>query len=385
MKASDFSKLAPGILTPIDDGVAFVPAPLPPNLPIDWNLALKMSEADRALSELAGVARMLPNPHLLIRPFIGREAVLSSRIEGTRTSLSELLAFEGEVDETKDLSDLTEVANYVVALEYGLARLESLPVSNRLIKEMHQRLMSGVRGENLDPGNFRRIQNWIGVPGASLKEATFVPPPVPMMNQCMDALERYINSTLDLPPLIRLAITHYQIEAIHPFIDGNGRIGRLLITMMLCSEKLLPQPLLYLSAYFERYRKDYYDLLLSVSQRGNWVDWISFFLRGVTEQATDASKRSRKIMELWKEYRDRLQVKRASAVQFQALDFIFSHPVFSAKRMSNSLSVTQRSAQLNIEKLVQEGILKELTGRQRNRIYSATELFGIIDAPTAGD
>lgn len=329
---------------------------------------------------------MLPNPHLLIRPFIGREAVLSSRIEGTRTSLSELLAFEGDADDAQaQSSDVFEVANYVHALEYGLSQVDTIPVCNRLIKEMHQRLMTGVRGDNQDPGNFRRIQNWIGAPGAGIKEATFVPPPVPMMNKCMNSLEKYINSTSDLPPLVRIALIHYQIETIHPFIDGNGRIGRLLITLMLCSEKLLPQPLLYLSAYFENHRRDYYDLLLSVSQRGNWVDWVSFFLQGVSEQASDASKRSRKIMDLWQIYRNRLQHGRASAVALQALDFTFANPVFTAKRMATSLNITIRSAQQNIEKLMQEGMLNEITGRQRYRVYRANELFSIVDAPTAGD
>lgn len=387
MKRTDFNSSAPGTLTPIENGgVAFVPTPLPPALPIDWILAARMSEADRALSELAGVARMLPNPHLLIRPFIGREAVLSSRIEGTRTSLSELLAFEGDADDAQaQSSDVFEVANYVHALEYGLSQVDTIPVCNRLIKEMHQRLMTGVRGDNQDPGNFRRIQNWIGAPGAGIKEATFVPPPVPMMNKCMNSLEKYINSTSDLPPLVRIALIHYQIETIHPFIDGNGRIGRLLITLMLCSEKLLPQPLLYLSAYFENHRRDYYDLLLSVSQRGNWVDWVSFFLQGVSEQASDASKRSRKIMDLWQIYRNRLQHGRASAVALQALDFTFANPVFTAKRMATSLNITIRSAQQNIEKLMQEGMLNEITGRQRYRVYRANELFSIVDAPTAGD
>ncbi len=329
---------------------------------------------------------MLPNPHLLIRPFIGREAVLSSRIEGTRTSLSELLAFEGDADDAQaQSSDVFEVANYVHALEYGLSQVDTIPVCNRLIKEVHQRLMTGVRGDNQDPGNFRRIQNWIGAPGAGIKDAAFVPPPVPMMNKCMNSLEKYINSTPDFPPLIRMALIHYQFETIHPFIDGNGRIGRLLITLMLCSEKLLPQPLLYLSAYFENHRRDYYDLLLSVSQRGNWVDWVSFFLRGVSEQASDASKRSRKIMDLWQIYRDRLQQGRASAVALQALDFIFANPVFTAKRMANSLNITIRSAQQNIEKLMQEGMLNEITGRQRYRVYRANELFSIVDALTAGD
>lgn len=386
MKKTDFSIIAPGQIAVIDDGgIAFVPNPLPPEIPIDWSLASVMSEADRALSELAGVARTLPNPHLLIRPFMRREAVLSSRIEGTQTSLSELFVFEGSdgSDDDEDHADVTEVRNYVLALEFGLLRIADLPICNRLIRETHATLMAGVRGENLSPGEFRRIQNWIGPPGTKIKDATYVPPPVPSMIDCMNQLETFLNAPSDLPPLVRMALIHYQFEAIHPFLDGNGRIGRLLITLMLCSERLMPQPLLYLSAFFERNRRDYYTHLLSVSQNGEWQSWIAFFLRGIAEQASDAIKRSRKLMDLWQEYRTRLQEGRASAVALQALDFLFTSPALTTKKLADSLDITVRAAQLNIDKLVDEKILTEITGKKRNRIYIASKIFAIVEAPTA--
>ncbi len=377
----------PGDFTPASHGkviraaqgyFAFVPAPLEPKIPLDLELVRSLSDADRAISELAGVARTLPNPHLLIGPFVRREAVLSSRIEGTQASLSDLLFFEAAHLREKEVPDVREVANYVRALEHGLARLEELPLSLRLIREVHEKLLTGVRGREQTPGEFRRSQNWIGPPGCTLMDATFVPPPVDEMKEALFSLEKYLHQDSQLPALIRLALIHYQFESIHPFLDGNGRIGRLLVTLLLCTEGLLPQPLLYLSAFFEHHRRDYYDLLLSVSQRGLWSDWIKFFLRAVSVQARDAIGRSDRLLGLWQGYRERLQEARSSALLLQLVDNLFQLPVITNAVAAEKLSVTARSAQLNIDKLVQAGVLREATGNRRNRVDVADEVLQIV-------
>ena len=381
MKPIDFKRNGAGKLVKAPQGYwAFVPHPPPPPLKLTWNLVRENSEADRALSELAGVARTLPNPHLLIHPFIRREAVLSSRIEGTQASLSDLLFFEASGERDVYSVDVIEVSNYVKALEYGVERLETLPVSLRLIREIHKQLMEGVRGEHMTPGEFRRSQNWIGPPGCTLMEATFVPPPEAEMKEALDQFEKYLHASAQLPPLIRLAMLHYQFEAIHPFLVGNGRVGRLLLTLLLCADGLLPKPLLYLSAYFERHRQRYYDLLLAISQRGAWSEWITFFLRGVAEQSHDAIRRSNRLIDLWQEYRQKLQSARTSPLSLRLVDELLSYPAISVAWAAKRLKVTHRSIQLNIEKLVRHGILREATGRRRNRIFVAPEIINILEA-----
>jgi Fic family protein len=380
MEPSSFQKDKPGKLVRTAQGHwAFVPNSLPPRLELTWEFVNQISEADRRLSELAGAARTLPNPHLLIEAFTRREAVLSSRIEGTVASLSDLMSFEALGVVHPDRPDVKEVANYVSALEHGLERLAQLPVSSRLMRELHERLMRGTRGEHLRPGEFRQSQNWIGPPGCLLKDATFVPPPETEMKEALSDLEKYINSGSDLPPLVRMALIHYQFEAIHPFHDGNGRIGRLLITLLLCAEGLLPQPLLYLSAFFERHRSQYYRLLLEVSQQGNWKEWIRFFLRGISEQSVDALNRANQLQQLSLEYRHMLQGKRSSATLLQMADLLFKNPVFSPNSISKALDLTYVSAQKNIDKLVQAGILREITGRRRGRIYVAQQVMEILE------
>jgi len=255
----DFHKSSPGRVLRIPAGYwACVPNPLPPTLPWTPELVTVLSEADRALGELAGLGRSLPNPHLLIRPLVRREAVLSSRIEGTQASLSDLYAYEAaQLPLFEPPSDVREVYNCVHALEYGLERLRTLPLSLRLIREIHAQLMEGVRGEHQTPGEFRRSQNWVGPPGCTLNETTFVPPPLAEMHKALDAFERFLYAPSSLPPLVRLGLIHYQFEATHPFLDGNGRIGRLLITLLLCAWNLMPEPLLYMSAYFEAHCQTY--------------------------------------------------------------------------------------------------------------------------------
>ena len=385
MKLDDFTERKGGRLIKTSaEYWAFVPHPLPPQLTLTWELVKQLSEADRALSELAGIARTLPNPHLLIGPFIRREAVLSSRIEGTQASLSDLLYFEASGAIDPKSPDVQEVSNYVRAMEYGLARLKKLPVSLRLFRELHEHLMAGVRGDRLTPGEFRCSQNWIGPAGCTLMNATYVPPPVDGMHDALGQLEQYLHAPSGLPLLIRLAGIHYQFEAIHPFLDGNGRIGRLLMALLLCSEGALSEPLLYLSAYFEQRREDYYRLLLGVSQAGRWDEWISFFLQGVAEQSKDAIGRSEQLLALWRTYRATLQSAQSSALHLQLFDELFSHPAITIGQAAKRLKVTQRSAQLNVEKLVRKGILLEGTGKKRNRVFMAPEIIKIIEASRAG-
>jgi Fic family protein len=380
MQGADFvDGLSGKVLKTARGYLAYVPNSLEPQIDLSLSLVKELSEADRALSELAGIARTLPNPHLLIGPFLRREAVLSSRIEGTQASFSDLLFFEAARLGEKTVPDVREVSNYVQAMEYGLERLSSLPVSLRLIREIHQRLMAGVRGETQTPGEFRRSQNWIGPAGCSLQDATFVPPPVEEMHSALDAFEKYIHTPSELPALMRLALIHYQFEAIHPFLDGNGRVGRLLVTLLLCAEKLLPQPLLYLSAYFERHRDKYYRYLLEVSQKGAWKQWIQYFLKAVAVQSRDAIQKIDNLLTLRQEYRRRLQQARASALLLQLVDDLFDFPAIINPTLSKRMKITPRSAQLNIDKLVEKGILREATGQQRNRVYIATEIVAVIE------
>lgn len=360
---------------------AFAPSPLSLEIRFTPKLVTALSEADLALGELSGMGRTLPNPHLLIRPFVRREAVLSSRIEGTESSLSDLLYFEAAHVEPKVGSDVREVLNYVVALEYGLKRVKTLPVSLRFIRELHERLLKGVRGGKQTPGEFRRKQNWIGPPGCTLEEATFVPPPVSMMGEALDAFEKFLHQPSDIPPLIRLALIHYQFEAIHPFLDGNGRIGRLLIILLLCQWRLLSQPLLYLSAFFNRYRTLYYQYLLTVSQEGRWEDWTVFFLNGISLQSYNAIMQVQELQRLHRRYREEFQQARSSSLLLGLIDFLFESPILTVKQVADRLDVTFRGAQQNIDKLVAADILRETTGRARNRVFVAREILKAVDRP----
>ena len=380
MQPSEFSKEKPGRLLRTPQGYwAYVPGALPPTLKLTWELASAVSEADRALAELAGTSRTLPNPRLFIAPFIRREAVLSSRIEGTQASLSDLFFFEASGAREERSPDVGDVAKYVSALEYGLGRLKDLPVSLALIREMHERLMRGARGGHLTPGEFRRSQNWIGPSGCTLMDATFVPPPAAEMHEALVEFEKFLHARSRLPALVRIGLAHYQFEAIHPFLDGNGRIGRLLITLLLASEKLLPHPLLYLSAYFERNRAEYYRRLLGVSRRGHWQEWMDFFLTGVAGESRDAIDRAGRLLDLWRKYRQEFQAARSSALLLRLLEDLFSYPAVTVPGAAKRLGVTQRSAQLNIDKLVRAGVLREATGRRRNRIFVADAVIRIIE------
>lgn len=356
---------------------AFVPHPLPPKLEWDNSLVSLISRADLALGTLSGLGETLPNPHLLIYPFIRREAVLSSRIEGTQSSLSDLLLFEATKVEKQ--RDVREVQNYVRAIEYGLKRLDELPLSLRLIRELHNILMEGVRGEHVTLGEFRQSQNWIGSPGCTLNEATFVPPPVPEMQDALDQLEKFLHADIVLPPLVQLALIHYQFEAIHPFLDGNGRIGRLLITFFLCQRGILTKPLLYLSAFFEHHHQEYYEHLLEVSQKGAWRQWIEFFLQAVVAQSIDAVQRSRRLLDLHRDYHQMNLEKHLPPTAGQLVELVFMRPVLNAKIAQESLGVTFPAAQKAIRILEDEGILVEITGGKRNKAYTAKEILKILE------
>jgi Fic family protein len=370
----------PGRQLPIaGGGHAFIPDPLPPRLEWSRELLAALSEADRLLGRLAGMGARLPNPHLLIRPFVRREAVLSSRIEGTQATLGELLADEAGAATARAPEDLKEVRNYVVALEKGVKRLRKLPLSLRLTRELHRDLMTGVRGDSAAPGEFRRIQNWIGAPGAAIANARFVPPPPNELANCLDAWEKFLHER-ELPPLLQAALLHYQFEAIHPFIDGNGRVGRLLITLFLVEREILPSPLLYLSAFFEATRRDYYDLLTGVSHRGEWEPWILYFLRGVAHQAADAPGRVERIDALRESWRKRLASRQTKTVM-ALVDRITGNPFVTAKGAAETLGIAFTTAQRAIDVLVTHRILAQTGDARRDRVYCARALLDILDEP----
>lgn len=390
MRASDFLKGSHGDLLPIGDGlIAFRPRPLPPDITPGWSLMNRLEEATRALYQLAGLRATLPNPHLLLRPFLRREAVTSSRIEGTQASLSDVLLYEAQEDlfdnlpvERRPPSDTREVLNYVLALEHGLARMARFPVSLPLIREMHQILLQGTRGGDKNPGHFRRTQVHIGRPGASKEEATFVPPPPgPELMGCLDALEKYIHAPSPLPHLIRHAMIHYQFEAIHPFMDGNGRIGRILFPLLMAWDGLLPEPMLYLSAFFDRRRDEYYGHLLRVSTEGAWVPWIEYVLTGIAEQSKDALHRSQRLLALQQDYRRRFVEPRASALVHGLVDYLFMSPFLTIKKVSKHLRVSHQAAAKHVGRLVHAGVLEEITGRERNRVFLAREVLSAVDDP----
>jgi Fic family protein len=362
---------------------AYVPEPLPP--PIDWSTGLvaALSAADRMVGRLAGVGRRLANPHLLIRPFVRREAVLSSRIEGTQTTLDELLAAEAGAAVERSADDLHEVSNYVVALEYGVDRLRNLPLSLRLIRELHEKLMHGVRGGQATPGEFRRSQNWIGPAGCTLAGATFVPPPPDQLMGCLGAWEQFLHDNT-FPPLVHAALAHSQFEAIHPFLDGNGRVGRLLISLLLIARGVLPSPLLYLSAFFEASREEYYARLLGVTERGQWEEWLVYFLNGAAGQAEDALDRIQRIDDLLKVWRENL-AKAPSPLPQRAAELFAENPYWTVNRMAARLGVAFTTAQRAIDRLESAGVVLREGEAKRNRVYCARAILAILEEPTMVD
>lgn len=358
---------------------AFVPAPLPPAL--DWTprLIRVLSDADRLIGRLAGEGGRLANPHVLMRPFIRREAVLSSRIEGTQATLGELLASEAGAVVDRSPEDLREVGNYVVALEYGISRLTKLPLCVRLIRELHEKLMAGVRGHQAAPGHFRTTQNWIGKPGSTPKTASFIPPPPGEVEPCLAAWEKFLHDS-ELPPLVTIALAHYQFEAIHPFLDGNGRVGRLLITLFLIERKILPAPLLYLSAFFEASRRDYYEGLRAVSERGAWQDWLEYFLQGIARMSEDAVSRATRINDLLAEWRSRL-ANESTNTPLRVVELLSANPFITTTGVAHQLKLAFTTAQRAIERLEQNDIVRQTTDAKRSRVYCAQALLEILEEP----
>jgi len=363
---------------------AFIPDMLPPRIDFDLGVIRALSDADRAVGALSSLGELLPNPQLLITPFSRKEAVASSKIEGTQADFGQLAIFEelGRTAESSD--DVREVNNYVEALEYGLGAIHYRPVGMSLLKELHALLMTDVRGGQKGPGEIRTIQNFIGSSLQRIDQARFVPPPPIVLTDLLENLERYIQETDETPPLIRLAVAHYQFEAIHPFLDGNGRLGRLLVSLLLGQWGLLPQPLLYLSEYFDRHRDHYIDGLLKVSTEHAWNDWIIFFLNAVASQSRDALARGRRLLGLREAYRLTYQQGRSPRI-LQTVDLLFERPVVSGRRLATSLGVTHQTAMAIIRKLEDDEVLVEMTGNYRNRVYAATHIFNVITADMTGE
>ena len=352
---------------------AFIPNPLPPLPAIDLtgNLQALLSQADHALGLLEGAARMLPNPELFVFMYIRKEAVLSSQIEGTQSSLQDVLAAEAKLFDPNAPSDVGEVVNYVRAMQHGIARLGQLPISVRLIQEIHAELMQGVRGGNLTPGELRRSQNWIGPAGCGIRNASFVPPPPHEMLQAMSELELFLNSPSSLPLLVQIAIAHVQFETIHPFLDGNGRVGRLLITFLLMNRGLLTQPVLYLSHHFKRHRSAYYEHLQMVRTRGDWEGWVEFFLQGVIDVSREAALTAKAILAMREEYRSKIAdtMGRGAGSAHRVMEKLFDQPIVAVATVREWLDITPAGANSVVNRLVEIGLLTEITGYARNRRF----------------
>jgi Fic family protein len=352
---------------------AFIPAPLPPNPPvlIQGELQALLSKADRALGRLDGSIQTLPNPDLFVFMYVRKEAVLSSQIEGTQSSLNDLLAAEASILAPEQPKDVDEVVNYVRAMNYGLSRLNDLPLSVRLIREIHEQLLVGVRGSRLTPGELRRSQNWIGPGGCTLAEATFVPPPPEEVPQALSDLEKFFHPPTDLPALIQIGLAHAQFETIHPFLDGNGRVGRLLITFLLCQREILGKPVLYLSHFFKKHRAEYYEHLQAVRDRGDWESWLAFFLRGVAEVSTEATDTARRILALREEHRTAItdSLGRVAANGHRVLESLYQRPILTVLDVQSLTGTTYPAANQLVSRLMELGIIQEITGYRRNRLF----------------
>ena len=377
----DAKRQQPGRLIDCPGGYrAFVPAPLPPPISWDGELLLALSRADQAVGRLAGEGRLVSNPHLFIRAFLHREAVLSSRIEGTQATLGELLAAGAGAKVEGDAADLHEVANYVLALQYGIRRLNTLPLSLRLVRELHERLMREVRGDTAAPGEFRRTQNWIGPPGNGLEDARYVPPPPVELMACLGEWEQFLHDNT-LPPLVHAALVHSQFEAIHPFIDGNGRVGRLLISLLFVARGLLPEPLLCLSAYFEATREEYYARLQEVTESGEWEAWLAYFLRGVELQAGDAVGRIQRIDDLFQDWSNQIDGAHSGQSE-KVLELFVQNPFWSVRGLAQNLEVAYTTARRAVDRLEAAGIVTLFGEARRNRVYCARAVLEVLDAPS---
>lgn len=353
---------------------AFIPKPLPPVPPIAYDDELRhlLSDADRALGRLDGSIQMLPNPDLFVFMYVRKEAVLSSQIEGTQSSLNDILKVEAQVFDPESPHDVNEVLNYVNAMNYGLGRLEELPLSLRLIGEIHERLLRNARGHHNRPGEWRQTQNWIGPPGCLLADATFVPPPPHELMGTLGRLEVFLHQPDAIPALVKIGLAHAQFETIHPFLDGNGRVGRLLITFLLCQNQILLKPVLYLSHYFKRRREEYYGRLQSVRDNGEWEQWLKFFLAGVLEVSHEATDTARRIVALREDHRRQIveNFGRSAGNGLIILEGLFERPMMNVNEMARKLGITFAAANNLAQRFVESSILVEITGQQRYRVFS---------------
>ena len=360
---------------------AFIPNSLPPepHLRLDDELVTLLSDADQALGRLDGVADTLPDPNIFVQMYVRKEAVLSSQIEGTQASLSDVLEYEAEIDHRRFPSDVLETLNYVKALNAGLERLNELPLCNRLLREIHGILMQGVRGQEKSPGQFRETQNWIGPPGSNLNNATYVPPPADEMFRAMGDLENYLNSELTMPVLLKCGLAHGQFEMIHPFLDGNGRLGRLLITFLLCQQEVLKRPLLYLSAYFKEHQDEYYARLYAISNEGDWEGWLKYFLKGVGQVSREATDTARAILAMREEHRQIVQQEVAGRNGLPLLDYLCQNPVVMVASIERYLGVSYVTANNLAHAFEDLGILEEITQRPRSKIYRYRPYLDILN------
>lgn len=355
---------------------AFHPSPLPPDPPVfgDAELDDLHFKATLALGKLDGAAETLPNPDLFVFMYVRKEAVLSSQIEGTQASLIDVVEFEAGRRRPDGPKDVAEVVNYVRAMNHGLARLQALPVSLRLIREIHRELLQDVRGHERSPGEFRTSQNWIGPAGCTLQTASFVPPPPHEVQGLLGDLEQFIHAPDPMPALLKVGLVHAQFETIHPFLDGNGRVGRLLITFLLCEQGVLSRPLLYLSYFFKQHRADYYRLLQAVRDEGDWESWLKFFLRGVAQVATEATTKARRIAALREDHRSRIssELGRAAGNGLALHEHLFERPIVAVGDVARLTGVTFATANRLVDRLSALGVLTETTGNQRNRVFAYT-------------
>lgn len=365
---------------------AFMPTPLPPEPPVrlEGELQALLSRADQALGRLDGSIQTLPNPDLFVFMYVRKEAVLSSQIEGTQSSLQDVLAAEARIRTLGRAPDTGEVINYVTAMNYGLERLRTLPISSRLIREIHERLLHGVRGSHMQLGELRTRQNWIGPAGCALQEATFVPPPHREVPMALGDLETFIHSPGDLPALVQIGLVHAQFETIHPFLDGNGRVGRLLITFLLCQRETLRQPVLYLSHFFWQHRSEYYQRLQAVHDAGDWEGWLAFFLRGVADVSAEATQTVQRVLTLREEHRDLVteRLGRAAANGHRVLERLYRQPFLSVSGVKAITGTSYAPANRLVVRLADLGILEEITGDRRNRVYRYTPYMHILEDTT---
>jgi Fic family protein len=362
---------------------AYMPPPLPPDPPLDLGrMARLIGRAGQALGKLDGMTAVLPSPSLFIFMYVRKEALLSSQIEGTQSSLSDLLLFESKEPPFVPLDDVQEVSNYVSAMEHGLKRLEEgFPLSLRLIREMHKELLSKGRGSSKQPGEFRSTQNWIG--GTRPGNALFVPPPPGEVMKCMSDLEHFLHDRDTYPVLLRAALAHVQFETIHPFLDGNGRLGRLLITLLLCEEKALVQPILYLSLYFKAHRSRYYELLQTVREKGDWETWVEFFLEGVIETAEQGVSTAQRLLALFEADRKKIaELGRAAPSALRVFTELQRSPLVSVPTAAEKLQTSRPTVRKSLEHLQALEIVRETTGRQRGRVYQYHKYLEILDEGT---